>query len=199
MRITRIIAVVAAAAVLALATPAVATATVATDRGRDSRDDDRGSTSAFWAAASAEQKAAVGAARQAYLGSAWDARVALRKQGATIRATQDAALDGPAKTLALAKDAWVFAVQTGADATAAKAAYEKAKSEYATAADAARTAAKSAYESARQAAKTALEQAATTYRAAVVAAFPAGTAIPDRVLTPPSSRGAHGDGGHGRR
>lgn len=196
MRFTRMLTAAAAAAALLLTAPASASAVMPADRD----DDDRGtSTSAFWASATPEQKAAVGAARQAYLGSAWDARVALRKQASSIRATQEAALDAPAKALALAKDAWLFAAQTGGDTTAAKAAYEKAKSDYRTAADAARSAAKAAYESARQTAKTALDQAAATYRAAVIAAFPAGTAIPERVLMPPSSRGGHwGDRGHGR-
>lgn len=203
MRLTRLAASVVAV-VVALAVPATASASVSTDRGQGSRDDDRGtsaSTSAFWATASAEQKAAVGAARQAYVGSAWDIRVALREQMATVRSTQEAALDAPARSLALAKEAWVFAVQTGGDSTAAKAAYEKARTDYRAAADAARATARTGYDAARASAKSALDQAAAAYRAAVIAAFPAGTVIPDRVLAPVLARGGHGGDGRfgGRR
>jgi hypothetical protein len=198
MRLHTRIAAAAAVALMALTAPGIASAATTTDHGRGPNDDRPGSNSgsaAFWSTATPTQKAAVNTARQTYLGSAWDIKVALRKQTASIAAELATALDGPGRTLALAKDAWTFAEQTGGDTAGTKAAYDAAKAAYSAAAQAAKATAQPQYDSAKQQARSSLDTAAGAYRSTVTAAFPAGTVIPPSVLNPPGGRGiGHGEG-----
>ena len=153
------------------------------------RDEDGPAAAAFWSTATPGQKAAVQSARQAYLSSAWEIGRTLKKEAASIRDAMQASVEPTAKAVMLARDAYGFAVASGADASAAKATFDAARSNLRAATDAARQAAKTAVDKAREAARTALDQARQAYVTAVTAAFPAGTALPRGVANPPGGRG----------
>lgn len=194
MRMTRTITTAVLAAALALGLPGAVGVASAHDNDNGNGNSTSSSATAFWATATPAQKAAVGAARQAYLTTAWGIGNDLKKQIADLRASTEATLNPLSLKLLLAGDALLFAKATGGDVAGTQAAYDAAKSAYKAAADKARTDAQPAIDKARSDAKTKLDAAKALYTSTVTGAFPQGTAIPQSVLTPPGTRGGSSHG-----
>lgn len=194
MKVQRLIATTAGLALVASA-PIMATAASAHDNGKGhGRDDGRGFHHSsprvtVKVAITQAQANAVLAARKAYFTTVASANAALngvltQVQSDTVNATSAQRL-----ALTIAKDAYEFTVSSGLDATAAKTALDQAQAAYNSAVSAAKSSAQAKVDSAKSAYKTAVENAKNAYRAAVTAAFPAGTAIPNELLSIPSKSG----------